>query len=50
MLTAQKSVGVPETWCGAGLGVVRFFADFARDRTILPCTGGTLAASWGHGN
>lgn len=56
LLTARKSVGVPET---RGGGVVRrellgeqqrFFADFVKNRTILPCAGGTLDGSRGHAN
>jgi len=53
LLTARKSVSVPETsdGCGAaGLGEQRFFADFGKNRTILPCAGGTLRASRGHAN
>lgn len=54
LLTARKSVSVPEP---GTLGVVRrdwgelrFFADFVKNRTILPCAGGTLGASRGHAN
>jgi hypothetical protein len=56
LLTARKSVGVPETrsgrWCGGNYwgSSERFFADFVKNRTILPCAGGTLEASRGHAN
>jgi hypothetical protein len=52
LLTARKSVSVPESlagwWCG--IGEQRFFADFVKNRTILPCAGGTMLASRGHAN
>jgi hypothetical protein len=50
LLTARKSVGVPETraGCGAvGLGEQRFFADLCKNRTILPCAGGTSGCKQG---
>jgi hypothetical protein len=53
LLTARKSVGVPETRGGGAAGIIgeqRFFADFVKNRTILPCAGGTLEASRGHAN
>jgi hypothetical protein len=51
LLTARKSVSVPGSlglWCG--IGEQRFFADFVKNRTILPCAGGTMLASRGHAN
>ena len=56
LLTARKSVGVPEIRGGGAAGILwgssneRFFADFVKNRTILPCAGGTLDGSRGHAN
>lgn len=54
LLTARKSVGVPERLGEVVrrelLGEQRFFADFVKNRTILPCAGGTLDWSRGHAN
>jgi hypothetical protein len=51
LLTASKSVKCAwdESWeCCGGIGEQRFFADFDKNRTILPCAGGTLRTSRGH--